>query len=144
MPSNEVLQYHWLRCTWVRLLWEPADQQIVVVRELNEFGWMVSENQMSVVLDTHENVAAVPNRLELLIGMQMLNRMFLHRMKVCQSIQSMWTLCYQCLCCNVATQVSFSRNKKLKTLHHWRQNSYVVRKTCVTYCLKILMFALKK
>ena len=67
IPSNEALFYHWKRSCWVLHMWRQADKNNMVLQPITEYGWTLSDNKLTVVWDTPENVQAIRARVNLLL-----------------------------------------------------------------------------
>ncbi|XP_070574570.1 uncharacterized protein [Ptychodera flava] len=66
MPSDEALQYHWYRCCWVSHLWSQANNNIVSLLPMNDWGWMDRDGMLDIVWDTDENLKCVEHFVSLL------------------------------------------------------------------------------
>jgi hypothetical protein len=64
-------------------LWEQADQQAINGPALNDFGWLVSNDQISVIWDTPESIPSVRQRGSKNYSQRMQDRMFIKEMQVC-------------------------------------------------------------
>ena len=67
IPSNEALYYHWKRSCWVLHMWRQVDKNSMVLRPITEYGWTLSDNKLTVVWDTLQNMQAIHDRVNLLL-----------------------------------------------------------------------------
>ena len=67
IPSNEALYYHWKRSCWVLHMWRQADKNSIVLQPITEYGWTISDNKLTVVWDTPQNMQAIRDRVNLLL-----------------------------------------------------------------------------
>ena len=67
IPSIEALYYHWKRSCWVLHMWRQADKNNMVLKPITEYSWTLSDNKLTVVWDTPENMQAIRDRVSLLL-----------------------------------------------------------------------------
>ena len=67
IPSDQALYFHWKRACWVIHMWSQADSHNMVLEPITEYGWSVHNDQLRVVWDTDENMAAVRDRVNVLL-----------------------------------------------------------------------------
>lgn len=67
IPSNEALYYHWKRSCWVTHMWRQGDKNNMVLQPITEYGWTLSDNKLTVLWDTPENMEAIRQRVHLLL-----------------------------------------------------------------------------
>ena len=65
-PSWSALHLHWQRVCWVANMWAQANEETVVTLDPNQYGWSTDSNNISIVWDTEEHMAAVQSRVLLL------------------------------------------------------------------------------
>ncbi|CAG2215076.1 KIF4 [Mytilus edulis] len=65
LPSNDALFLHWKRSCWVKLVWQQANQNLVHYPILNDHGWKVDKNLLSIVWDSDENLEKISNNIKL-------------------------------------------------------------------------------
>ena len=66
-PSFEALWRHWLRSCWVSNMWSQATSAHYHLLPLNEYGWRVSDNELSIDWDDPTNIQKVRNTVHLLL-----------------------------------------------------------------------------
>ena len=67
IPSDQALYFHWKRACWVIHMWSQAESHNMVLEPITEYGWSVHNDQLRVVWDTDENMAAVRDRVNVLL-----------------------------------------------------------------------------
>ncbi|CAC5395934.1 KIF4 [Mytilus coruscus] len=65
LPSNDALFLHWKRSCWVKLVWQQANQNFVHYPILNDHGWKIEKNVLSIVWDSDENLEKISNNIKL-------------------------------------------------------------------------------
>ena len=66
-PSWEALWRHWLRSCWVSYMWSQATIGHSDQLPLNEYGWKISDDQLSIDWDDPVNMQHVRNTVQLLL-----------------------------------------------------------------------------
>ena len=67
IPSVEALKLHWQRSCWVINMWSQADKNHMVLPDIEQFGWKIVNNSLTIVWDTDENIQTIHNRVEALL-----------------------------------------------------------------------------
>jgi len=65
LPSTDALRLHWLRTCWTVSVYDNSVYNFIPFGDVNEFGWSVTDNELSVVWDSSENISTVSNRCTL-------------------------------------------------------------------------------
>ncbi|CAC5411992.1 KIF4 [Mytilus coruscus] len=65
LPLNDALFLHWKRSCWVKLVWQQANQNFVHYPILNDHGWKIEKNVLSIVWDSNENLEKISNNIKL-------------------------------------------------------------------------------
>ena len=65
LPSVEAFHYHWLRSCWVWKVWSQADKNVIIYPPLDEFGWAVKDNELSIIWDTDESIKKAEGKIKL-------------------------------------------------------------------------------
>ena len=63
MPSVDALRRHWLRSTYVSLLWQQASCRHVVMPHLELYGWNIVDGVLYCDWDSPENIFKVKDRV---------------------------------------------------------------------------------
>ena len=66
-PSTDALYLHWQRSCWVLHMWRQADQNNMILEPITNWGWQLVENRLTIIWDTPENIAAIRDRVQLLL-----------------------------------------------------------------------------
>ena len=66
IPSDEALHLHWIRSCWVIHMWAQADTNMTVLQPLEQHGWQLTGDQLSIVWDSEENIRSIRARVSLL------------------------------------------------------------------------------
>ena len=64
IPSDDALLLHWKRSCWVLHMWQQSDQPIMT---LENYGWSITDNELTIKWDTATNVQAVRDRVDSLL-----------------------------------------------------------------------------
>ncbi len=64
IPSDDALLLHWKRSCWVLHMWQQSDQPIMT---LENYGWGIIGNELTIKWDTATNVQAVRDRVDSLL-----------------------------------------------------------------------------
>lgn len=64
LPSTEALLQ---KSCWVIHMWEQADRDTMTLQPITQHGWTVTDEKLTVVWDTPENLQAVRDRVKLLL-----------------------------------------------------------------------------
>ena len=99
IPSDQALYFHWKRACWVIHMWSQADSHNMVMEPITEYGWSVHNDQLRVVWDTDENMAAVRDRVNVLLKGCKCASGCQNRRCGCQRKNSMCTEGCQCTDC---------------------------------------------
>ena len=67
LPSTEALFLHWQRSCWVIHMWEQADRNTMTLEPITHHGWNITDEKLTVVWDTPQNIQAVRDRVKLLL-----------------------------------------------------------------------------
>ena len=67
IPSNEALFLHWQRSCWVIHMWRQADLNNMVLQPITSYGWALTNQELCIVWDTPDNMAAIRHRVSLLL-----------------------------------------------------------------------------
>jgi len=68
IASDEALQLHWQRSSWVANMWGQADKNLMTVPPVQDHGWAInSEGMLSIVWDTNENFRVIRERVQALL-----------------------------------------------------------------------------
>ena len=59
LPSTEALFLHWQRSCWVIHMWEQADRNTMTLEPITHHGWNITDEKLTVVWDTPQNIQAV-------------------------------------------------------------------------------------
>ena len=66
IPSKEALHLHWQRACWVMDMWRQADQNIMTLQPITEYGPTLTDNKLCVVWDSTLNIEAIRQRIQIL------------------------------------------------------------------------------
>ena len=67
LPSTEALFLHWQRSCWVIHMWEQADRNTMTFEPITHHGWNITDEKLTVLWDTPQNMQAVRDRVKLLL-----------------------------------------------------------------------------
>ena len=65
IPSTEALYFHWKRTCWILNMWGQADKNNMHLEPIDQYGWTLEDNTLSVVWDTPENMQVLRDRLNI-------------------------------------------------------------------------------
>ena len=56
VPSDKALFLHWKRSCWVLDIWRQADENIMMVKPVTQYGGAITQvNRLSVIWDSDEH-----------------------------------------------------------------------------------------
>ena len=67
IPSVDSLYRHWKRACWVIDMWHQSNRNIMELKHLTDFGWIIEGDTLTFDWDSQENFAAVQQRVASLI-----------------------------------------------------------------------------
>ena len=67
IPSDEALKLHWTRSCWIIHMWRQADHNTMSLQPITQYGWSITNDKLTIVWDTTENMQAVRDRVKLLM-----------------------------------------------------------------------------
>ena len=67
IPSIEALLLHWKRTCWVTEMWGQATCSKMTLEPMTNYGWSFHDNTLSKMWDSHDNIAAVCERTNVLL-----------------------------------------------------------------------------
>ena len=63
IPSTEALYRHWNRTCWVISMWSQTDCNEITLEPMDDYGWKISNNVLTIDWDSEENIEAVWQRV---------------------------------------------------------------------------------
>ena len=69
IPSTEALFLHWKRSCWVlhNIMWNQADKNTITLPGMEQFGWKITDNELTIVWDTEENIRNIQMRVDAIL-----------------------------------------------------------------------------
>ena len=65
IPSDDALRLHWYRGCWVSQVWRQADSNNIQFPHLNNYGWLIENESLSVKWDSEFNYRKTDNIIKL-------------------------------------------------------------------------------
>ncbi len=117
IPSDEALRLHWRRTCWVVDMWSQATRNTMILEPITDHGWTVQNNQLSVVWDSQQNMAAIRERVNsLLKGCKCVTGCVTRRCS-CQKNQTKWSVGCECTnCCNIDQEGEDTANNEISDI----------------------------
>ena len=63
IPSDDALLLHWKRSCWVMHMWRQSDQRTMTLEPIEEYGWGLKDEELTIVWDTANNIRSVRDRV---------------------------------------------------------------------------------
>ena len=67
IPSTDALYFHWQRACLVMNMWGQSDKNRMTLLPLQQFGWRIDNEELTIVWDTEENIKAIHDRVDVLL-----------------------------------------------------------------------------
>ena len=67
IPSTEALFLHWKRSCCVLHTWNQADKNTITLPDMEQFGWKITDNELTIVWDTEENIRNIQMRVDAIL-----------------------------------------------------------------------------
>ena len=61
---TDALYFHWQRACWVINMWGQSDKNRMTLLPLQQFGWRINNEELTIVWDTEENIKAIHDRVD--------------------------------------------------------------------------------
>ena len=63
IPSVDALWRHWKRACWVMDMWHQAEVNVLEVKPIIDYGWMISEGNLIIEWDSNDNIQAIQQQI---------------------------------------------------------------------------------
>ena len=67
VASNDAFLFHWKRTCWVLHMWQQADQKTMSLEPIENYGWAITDNSLTILWGSEENITAIRERVHLLL-----------------------------------------------------------------------------